>query len=393
MIIRKTFPALVRHLSKKQITVLTGLRRVGKSTAIKYLLEKVTHNNKLYLDFERIENRALFNEESYITIERGLELLGLDLNNSPVLALDEIQLVPNSTSVIKSLYDTYNIKILATGSSSFYLKNHFSESLAGRKQIFELWPLDFEEFLLFKGVETNKLNGYSFSNFHPVFYQQFNQLYEEFIRYGGFPEVALAPDPEDKINYLKDIINSYIELDIKLLSDFSASDGLYKLIRLLANRVGSRVDYSKIALLTGLNRHKVKEYINLLEYTFFIRLVKPFTSGIDKEVSKQAKIYFTDSGILNVTGNLSSGAVFENVVCAQLALKGELNFFEKSSGTEIDFILDRNTAYEVKETCTASDLKTLESRASTVELPDYKLIGRYTPQSGFRDFIWGGNIY
>lgn len=393
MIIRKTFPALVKHLSKKQITVLTGLRRVGKSTAIQYLLDQVPHNNKLYLDFERIENRALFNETSYLTIERGLELLGLDLNNSPVLALDEIQLVPNSTSVIKSLYDTYNIKILATGSSSFYLKNHFSESLAGRKQIFELWPLDFEEFLLFKGVETNKLAGNSFVKFHPVFYQQFDRYYEEFIRYGGFPEVALATDHEDKVNYLKDIINSYIELDIKLLSDFSASDGLYKLIRLLANRVGSRVDYSKIASLTGLNRHKVKEYINLLEYTFFIRLIKPFTSGIDKEVSKQAKIYFTDSGILNITGNLSSGAVFENVVCTQLALKGELNFFEKSSGTEIDFILDRHSAYEVKETCTAPDLKTLESRASTVELPDYKLIGRYAPQSGFRDFIWGGNIY
>ncbi|GAP42849.1 predicted ATPase, AAA+ superfamily [Lentimicrobium saccharophilum] len=393
MIIRKAFPLLARHLSKKQITVITGLRRVGKSTALNYLLDQVPHKNKLYLDFERIENRALFNEDSYKTIERGLEFLGLDLSNSPVLALDEIQLVPNSTSVIKSLYDSFDIKILATGSSSFYLKNHFSESLAGRKQIFELWPLDFEEYLLFNDADIRKLKDASLIDFHHVFYEYYNHHYEHYIKYGGFPEVALTHDPEDKINYLKDILNSYIELDIKLLSDFSASDGLYKLIKLLANRVGSRVDYSKIAAITGLNRHKVKEYINLLEYTYFIRLVKPFTSGIDKEVSKQAKIYFTDNGLLNITGTLSSGAIFENAICGQLSLRGDLNFFEKSSGTEIDFILDRQTAFEVKETCTASDLKTLEARAAMVDLKNYKLIGRYPPLSGFRNFIWGGSIY
>ncbi|MCO5257096.1 MAG: DUF4143 domain-containing protein [Lentimicrobium sp.] len=115
--------------------------------------------------------------------------------------------------------------------------------------------------------------------------------------------------------------------------------------------------------------------------------------SLDKEVSKQAKIYFTDNGLLNITGTLSSGAIFENAICGQLSLRGDLNFFEKSSGTEIDFILDRQTAFEVKETCTVSDLKTLEARAAMVDLKNYKLIGRYPPLSGFRNFIWGGSIY
>jgi predicted AAA+ superfamily ATPase len=136
MLQRKTFIPLERHLSKKQVTVITGMRRVGKSTALKYLLTKISHSNKLYLDFERIENRVLFNQTSYNDIERGLTVLGLDLNKPAVLALDDIQLVPNSTSVIKSLYDQYGIKFLVTGSSSFYLKNHFSERVAGSKQIF-----------------------------------------------------------------------------------------------------------------------------------------------------------------------------------------------------------------------------------------------------------------
>lgn len=393
MIQRKLFSQLEAHLNKKQVTVITGLRRVGKSTALHFLLEKVPHTNKLFLDFERVENRVLFNQQSYAEIERGLEALGLNLSQPAVLAIDEIQLAPNSTSVIKSLYDTFGIKIIATGSSTFYLRNHFSESLAGRKQIFEMWPLDFEEYLWFKGVDTTRLQQESFKNFLPAFYNLWNGYYQDYLSFGGFPEVVLSDSKDDKVSYLKDILNSYIELDIRLLSDFSASENLYKLIRLLANRVGSKIDYTKLAGITGLNRNKVKDYITLLEHTYFIRLVKVFTSGIDKEINKQPKIYFTDTGLLQICGQISSGAVFENSVAAQLAMKGEINYFEKSAGSEIDFILDRKTAFEVKETCTVSDLRSLATRSSLINLNNYHLAGRSLAGSGFDEFIWGGNIF
>lgn len=393
MIQRKLFSQLEAHLNKKQVTVITGLRRVGKSTALHFLLEKVPHTNKLFLDFERVENRVLFNQQSYAEIERGLEALGLNLSQPAVLAIDEIQLAPNSTSVIKSLYDTFGIKIIATGSSTFYLRNHFSESLAGRKQIFEMWPLDFEEYLWFKGVDTTRLQQESFKNFLPAFYNLWNGYYQDYLSFGGFPEVVLSDSKDDKVSYLKDILNSYIELDIRLLSDFSASENLYKLIRLIANRVGSKIDYTKLAGITGLNRNKVKDYITLLEHTYFIRLVKVFTSGIDKEIKKQPKIYFTDTGLLQICGQISSGAVFENSVAAQLAMKGEINYFEKSAGSEIDFILDGKTAFEVKETCTVSDLRSLATRSSLINLNNYHLAGRSLAGSGFDEFIWGGNIF
>jgi predicted AAA+ superfamily ATPase len=393
MLIRKSFIPLSEHLPKKQVTVITGMRRVGKSTALRYLLQQVTHSNKLYLDFERIENRVLFNQTSYNDIERGLTTLGLDLQQPAVLALDEIQLVSNSTSVIKSLYDTYNIKFLVTGSSSFYLKNHFSESLAGRKQIFELWPLDFEEYLQFKGIPPQRLQSERLRPFLFTFYDLWKGHYQDFIQFGGFPEVVLADSTNDKTQYLKDILNAYIELDIKLLSDFSVSDSLYKLILLLANRVGSRVDYSKIASLIGLNRHKVKDYLHLLEYTYFIRTVTPYTKGIDKEISKQSKLYFSDTGLLQVCGQVSSGAVFENAIANQLAQLGKIYYFEQSAGTEIDFILDREKAFEVKETCTIQDLKTVSDRAKLLNINDFQLIGRHYPESGFKDFMWGGSIF
>ncbi len=393
MFVRKIYPTLENHLSKKQVTVITGLRRVGKSTALKYLFDKAETSNKIYLDLERIENQNIFLQNSYKDIERSLELLGFDFLQPGIIGLDEIQMAKNSSSVIKALYDQYEIKFIVTGSSSFYLKNHFSESLAGRKRIFEMHPLDFEEFLQFKDVNTKSIQKEKFKTFLPTYYDLHKTKYEEYIQFGGFPEVVLAENNDDKTAYLKDILNSHIELDVKLLGDVSSSDVLYKLILLLANRVGSKMDYSKIANLLGINRLKVKEYILLLEYTYLIKTIKPFTKGIDKEITKQPKIFFADTGLLQICGQTSSGAIFENAIANQLALIGELNYYEKSSGTEIDFILDKKTAIEVKETLGGFDIKSLQKRSKPLELEENILIGRELAPSGFKDFVWGGNIF
>lgn len=393
MFARKMYPILENHLSQKQVTVITGLRRVGKSTALRYLLNKADIKNKIYIDLERLENQNIFLQNSYKDIERAIELLGFDFAAPGIIAIDEIQMTKNSSSVIKALYDEYGTKFIVTGSSSFYIKNHFSESLAGRKRIFEMNPLDFEEFLWFKEIDTKPIQKERMKTFLPMYYNLYKKWYEEYVLYGGFPEVIIAPNGEDKQAYLKDILNSHIELDVKLLGDVSSSDILYKLILLLANRVGSKLDYTKIASLLGINRMKVKDYILLLEYTYLIRTFTPFTKGIDKEITKQPKLYFSDTGLLQVCGQNSSGAIFENAIANQLYNIGEVNFYEKSSGTEIDFILDKKTAIEVKETPSEFDLKTLERRAKPLELETNFLIGRNVAPSGYGNFIWGGNVF
>lgn len=391
---RLTFKALEAHLEKKQVTVITGMRRVGKTTALRYLLDKVSHSNKLYLDLERIEFRHLFNQSSYTDIERGLTQLGINFGMPAVIALDEIQLVKSIPSVLKSLYDTYQVKFIVSGSSSFYLKNHFSESLAGRKKIFEMWPLDFREFLMFREEWTPQIAQEKGKTFLRTFYDLYSPLYEEYMRFGGFPEVVLAEKETDREDYLSDIINSYIELDIKLLSDFEMSDTLYKIMLLLAGRTGSKVDYSKISGILGINRHKVKDYIALLEHTYLIRLVRPLAKGIDKELTSQPKIYFTDTGVLNMLQKgLPGGHVFENAVANQLAMLGPLHYFEKSRSKEIDFILNETTAFEVKETPVKQHLTSLQHDARTIGLPECQLIGRYPGAAGFVDFVWGGNLF
>jgi uncharacterized protein len=394
MFIRPSYQDLERHLTKKQVMVIIGMRRVGKTTAIQYLLSKINHQNKLYLDLERIEYRHLFSQPSYVDIERGLVQMGINFKQPAVIALDEIQLVKNIPSVIKNFYDTYNVKFIVSGSSSFYIKNHFSESLAGRKKIFEMWPLTFKEFLQFKAVYKPHIQEEIHKPFLRTYYDQHSSFYEEFIQFGGFPEVVLADDLSDKQDYLSDIINSYIELDIKLLSDFEMTDSLYKLMLLLAGRVGSKVDYSKLANIIGLNRHKVKDYISLLEHTFFIRLIKPYSKGIDKELTKQPKIYFSDTGILSqMQKGLSSGHIFENAIANQLASLGQLNYFETSKSKEIDFILKEQIAYEVKETPAIQHMNTLRHNAELVGLHQHHLIGRFPGGAGFNEFIWGGSIF
>ena len=351
MIQRTIFPTLLEHLYKPQVTVVTGMRRVGKSTALKYLLNQVSHDNKIYLDFEKADNRFIWNQSSYKDIEINLAVEGIDFSKPAVIALDEIQLVPQSTSVIKYLYDTYGIKFIVSGSSSFYLKNRFSESLAGRKQIFDMYPLDFAEFVAFKGGDmvlklhhaigmTEGVQSFSKQPFILAFYNKWKALYEEYLRFGGFPEVALAETDADKKAFLKDIVNAYIELDIALLSDFAASDDLYKIMRLLANRTGSKVDYTKMSSILGIGRHKLKDYFELLEYTYFVQFINAFSTNPDSELRKQQKIYLADTGLLQTLAQVSSGQVFENAIAVQLARLGKLHYYQKISGQEIDFILD-----------------------------------------------------
>ena len=139
--------------------------------------------------------------------------------------------------------------------------------------------------------------------------------------------------------------------------------------------------------------HKIKDYLHLLEYTYFIQTIRPFTSGLDKELSKQSKFYFSDTGLLQLMGQVSSGQQFENAIANQLARLGPLNYYERKTGTEIDFILDRQQAYEVKETATPHDLQVLTERAKTIQLTNCRLIGRHWPASGFADFVWGGSVW
>ena len=389
---RNLYKALKSHLAERPATVITGMRRVGKSTLLKQLLDKIPGRNKIYLDLERIENRQIFKQSTNKEMELFLETMGIDVTKKCTIALDEIQLLPEIVSVMKYWYDTYRVKFIVTGSSSFYLKNKFSESLAGRKQIFELNPLSFDEFLRFKGIEANKK--FSFHPYLEGYYNQCKSHYNEFIRFGGFPEVTILAKPASKKAMLHDILNAYIDMDVKILSDYSLNDELYKLIRLLSARVGSKMDASKLASVAGINRNKIANYLNLFEQTYFLTKLTPFSNNTDKEISQQPKFYFSDSGLLNIMEEQETGKIFENTVINQfMRLNKSVNYYQKKSGQEIDLIWKESCAVEIKTTATQSDAASLASRSRSLSLKKKILVGLHPAGNNFRNFVWGGNVF
>lgn len=387
---RKIYQSLKNHLAEKQISVITGMRRTGKTTLVLRLLEDIKSKNKIYIDLQRLDNRQLFAEKNYDNIILELAKRGLNEKKKMHIALDEIQLAPDLPGVIKYLYDHYRIKFIVTGSSSYYMKNLFGESLAGRKKIFELYPLDFGEFLLFKKTAVKTADFWEIQ-FDKYEYQRLKKYYDEYLEYGGFPEVALANLPEKKKDLISDIISSYINIDVESLSDFKKKGDFYNIVKILASRVGSRIDYAKISSIIGINVATLKSYMNFMEDTYLIKRVSVYTHSPDREIVKAQKIYFTDSGMAGILADIDSGAKFENAVFNQLERLGKVRYYALKNGREIDFIFNDTLALECKETPVESDRRELLMLAKIAGLQKTRLIGR-NPAPKFFDYIWGGSI-
>ncbi|TAE29215.1 MAG: ATP-binding protein [Cytophagales bacterium] len=388
---RTVYPALKAHLDRPQITVLTGMRRTGKTTLCKQLMADSTISQKLYIDLERIDNRILWSEANYEVIIQAFTQQGLRFDEPVLLVLDEIQLVPNLPSVLKYLYDTYSIKFVVAGSSAYYMKNQFTESLAGRKKVFDVYPLSFGELLQFKGVRATPLDWTGASQFVRSEYERLKGYYEQYIDYGGFPEVVLSDAVDDKKDLIQDILSSYINFDIRTLADIRDPANLYKLIKLLAVRIGTKLDVSKLTSLIGLSRQTVENYLTLLEQSYLIRTLPVLSTSPDREIVKARKLYFLDNGIAATVGDAGSGAKFENAVFNQLLHRGELAYYQLKTGREIDFVLDKTIGIEVKETAAEGDLRNVQSLAQNLALKQTCVVGRH-PVRTFDGYVWGGML-
>lgn len=376
---RKILPALINQLNTPEIIVLTGMRRVGKTTLYRTLFDHLDNPHKIFLDIENPLDQKIFEETDYNNIWNNLRSLGLTREQQAYVFLDEIQAMPEIVKPIKYLYDHYQIKFFLTGSSSFYLKNLFPESLAGRKIIFELFPLDFQEFLVFKNQSGSPNDSFTTKNQHKnkISYEKTIKPYDEFLQYGGFPGVVTGADPVQKQYLLNDIFKSYYEKDIKGLANFRDLNAVRDLILLLTQRIGSRLDITKLSSELGISRETVYSYLSFLEATYFISTVSPFSKNVDREISGRNKVYLCDTGILNQLGKVADGNVFENAVFNSLKQLGKINYYQKrKSEREIDFIIDEKTAIEVKNKATQEYLKDLSGLCKSLAIDDYFIISK-----------------
>jgi len=379
LIERKISGRLREVMHTSEIVVLTGMRRVGKTTVLKMLYQEIPGKNKVFLDFENLLDRKIFEETDFNRIVTGLKEAGLKNEKGAYVFIDEIQNFPQSVHALKYLYDHYSIKFFVTGSSSFYLKNLFPESLAGRKTIFELFPLDFQEFLRFKEVSVpfETFFKQKAENKNIIRHEKLSGYVSEYIEWGGFPQVVLASDISHKKRLISDIFSSYYQKDILQLSDFKNLNAFRDLLMLLIQRTGSKLDISKLASETGISRDTVYSYLSFLEATYMISLIRPFSGNADREVSGSRKLYFCDNGILSVFGKLSEGSMFENAVFCQLRNFEKINYYQKRSGIEIDFILPgQEIAIEVKSRWNDIDFNKISRVSSEIKLKESYLLTR-----------------
>jgi len=364
---RHILTELEKELNTRQIVVLTGMRQVGKTTLLNYLFEQVESGNKAYFDLGNPLHRKIFEEVNYDSIWNNLRAFGISNSSRVYLFLDEVQNLPDISRSVKYLYDHWDVKFFLTGSSSFYLKNLFPESLAGRKMIFELFPLTFEEFLQFNDVRKQKESS-------KITYEIYLPYYKEFMEYGGFPSVVLEKDPQRKKKLLNEIFTSYFELDVKSLADFKDISKLRDLILLLVPRIGSKIEIAKLADSLNLSRETIYSYLSFLEQTYFITLLSKYTRSIDRQAAGSKKLFLCDCGMANILGRTSGGQIFEQSVFQNLRPFHKINYYSRGGENEIDFVVDGKKGLEVKVSASQRDLVNLARRAQAAKISEKYLV-------------------
>jgi uncharacterized protein len=381
MLERLVFSQIIKYIDHKNALIVTGMRQVGKTTLLKQVYDKID-SPKIWFDFENPLDVKLFEELDYNNIYKILFKQSKAKNKERLYVfIDEIQNFPEITKIIKYLIDHYQVKFFLTGSSNFYLKNLFPESLSGRKFIFQLNPLSFQEYLYWHGKielkDSRQKNLYQIQESQNIIQsEKFKLDYQDYLSFGGFPEVVLTDDVETKKQILKNIFSSFFEKDLKILSDYKDVKELRDLILLLAPRVGSQLDISKIASELNVSRPKVYAYLEFLRGVFFIKLLPKYSKSIDRSVAGGKKVYFSDTGILQIISSVNSGQLLENAVVNQLSFYGDLSFYNYRNNKEIDIILDKKVSLEIKLSGGNYDKKFLQKISKKLGIEEFYVISQ-----------------
>ena len=330
------------------IIVLIGARQVGKTSLMDLFKIK---DDKIYINGQDPEVAALFQKLS--TIEQYLKAY---LNNSlkGYLMLDEFQYISGISTMLKLLTDKYpSLRILCSGSSSLNILQEIEESLAGRVRTIEVSSLSFEEYILFKNEKLHKLyQGFNDNTESSALTTPINDMFLEYLIYGGLPRAALLTSPEDKVEVLNDIYTTYLLKDVRNYIENEFIVGFNKLLRILALQIGNMININSISIETGIPYKKCEEYIYLLEQMYIIKMIEPYDANRRKSITKMKKVFFCDIGLRNmIVKNFNDmdfredkGAIFENYILLELwrnkSSGGTLQFFRTSDGVEVDFVLN-----------------------------------------------------
>lgn len=343
---------LQKDLTKSRVVTLLGPRQCGKTTLARSLLSE--HTGPIH--FFDLENPAHLNalEEPQLALE---SLSGL-------IVIDEVQRKPDLFPLLRYLVDTFEQRFFLLGSASKTLLQQTSESLAGRIRYVEVTPFSLSEV----------------GNFEQLSFR------------GGFPPAYLAADDRDAVDWLKDYARTYLEVDIPALGLLIQPQKLRKFWMMLAHYHGQIYNASELSSALDIAAKTVNSYLDILEHTFMIRVLRPWFANIQKRQVKSPKIYFRDVGLYHALLGITSreqlslhprvgasfeGFALEEVIRLHNAEASECAFWSTHSGAQLDLLLFPETkklAFEFKYTSTPKLTKSMQQAISDLQLAELRVI-------------------
>jgi uncharacterized protein len=291
---------VLTRLVPGKVIVLLGARRVGKTVLMKKISEHF-QGASLFLNGDDYRTEALLAGKS---ADEYRSLAG----NKALIMIDEAQKIEDIGRILKIMVDEMPDKhIMVSGSSAFDLSNKIGEPLTGRKSTFFLYPLAQCELNQFENILQTKA------------------ALEDRLIYGSYPELILLKDRQERVNYLSDLVSSYLLKDILALDSIKNSSKIFNILRMLSYQVGMQVSVLEIAKKVGLNKGTVDRYLDLLTKVFVIYKVEGFSRNHRKEISKSSRYYFWDNGVRNMLAanfnpiNLRNdvGQLWENYIISE----------------------------------------------------------------------------
>ncbi|MEK6800962.1 MAG: ATP-binding protein [Nanoarchaeota archaeon] len=345
------------------IVALVGPRQAGKTT---FLKEQAKNLNSSYLLFDDPDIKEMFEEDIKKFEKQYIE-------GKEISILDEVNYCKGSGGKLKYLADT-DKKVWLTSSSEVILNKEVLSFLVGRVSILRLYPFSLNEFLKAKKQKEITMN---------ILYR----LLPEHILYGGYPKVVENEDIESKKIILRDLHETIILKDISKTFSIEDINSLEQFVKYLSMNIGNIIQYEKITSDIRLSFKSIKKYLDAMEKSQLIYRISPFYKNKLKEITKQPKIYFYDTGLRNSIANLSdpeiSGSLFENYVCSELIKIGyKPKHWRTKTKAEVDFIL------EVKNDVIPVEVK-ISSQSNKIERSLYSFIETYKPKRAFVVFYKG----
>lgn len=314
---------ILSNINSKEIIILTGLRRIGKTTiikqTIKHLLENKTKPEEIF--FVSLDSFNLLEFSIHRLIEEYKKIHKKSSSDFFYLFLDEVSSREDFEQELKSIYDNENIKVICSSSIATLMRDK-KASLTGRTKTIEVMPLNFQEFLIFREAKITKSDSAKLESY-----------FKDYLKIGGIPYYVLK---EDK-TYINELIEGIIYKDIIAYHKITAEKTIKELFILLCQRVGKPMSYNKISEILKISVDSAKRYVSYFEKAYLFYVVDRYSKSINEKVTSPKKIYIGDVGIKNaITGFKDLGASYENLVFLSIKDKNPTYYLENS--TEIDFI-------------------------------------------------------